>query len=51
MPIQRLDARHADAAAATLGEAFFDDPLLQVIAPDEVVRRRWGDWFMSLTVQ
>ena len=26
MPMQRLDARHADAAAASLGEAFFDDP-------------------------
>lgn len=51
MSIQRLDARHADEAAATLGEAFFDDPLLQVVAPDEATRRRWGDWFMSLTVQ
>jgi ribosomal protein S18 acetylase RimI-like enzyme len=49
--IQRLDARHADAAAATLGEAFFDDPLLQIVAPDEATRRRWGPWFMSLPLQ
>jgi len=51
MPIQRLDAQHADAAAATLGEAFFDDPLLQIVAPDEATRQQWGPWFMSLMVQ
>lgn len=49
--IQRLDARQADAAAATLCEAFFDDPILQIVAPDEATRRRWGPWFMSLMVQ
>jgi ribosomal protein S18 acetylase RimI-like enzyme len=49
--IRRLDPRHADAAAATLCEAFFDDPLLQIVAPDEVTRRRWGPWFMSLPLQ
>jgi len=48
MSIQRLDGRNADAAAATLGEAFFEDPLLQIVAPDEATRRRWGPWFMSL---
>ena len=46
--MQRLDVREVDAAAATLGEAFFDDPLLQIVAPDEDTRRRWGPWFMSL---
>jgi ribosomal protein S18 acetylase RimI-like enzyme len=51
MPIQRLDARQADAAAATLGEAFFDDPVLLIVAPDEATRRRWGSWFMSLPLQ
>ncbi|MBI2765566.1 MAG: GNAT family N-acetyltransferase [Chloroflexi bacterium] len=51
LPIQRLDARQAEAAAATLSDAFFDDPLLQIIAPDEARRRRWGPWFMSLIVQ
>jgi ribosomal protein S18 acetylase RimI-like enzyme len=51
VPIQRLDARHADAAAATLGEAFFDDPLLQIVAPDIATRRQWGPWFMSLPLQ
>ena len=51
MPMQRLDARQADAAAATLGEAFFDDPVLLIVAPDEATRRRWGSWFMSLPLQ
>jgi ribosomal protein S18 acetylase RimI-like enzyme len=51
MSIQRLDVRDVDAAAATLGEAFFDDPLLQIVAPDEATRRRWGPWFMSLPLQ
>lgn len=50
MPIQRLDAGHADAAAATLAEAFFDDPLLLIVAPEDATRRRWAPWFMSLTL-
>jgi ribosomal protein S18 acetylase RimI-like enzyme len=49
--IERLDVRDADAAAATLGEAFFDDPLLLIVAPDEATRRRWAPWFMSLVLQ
>jgi ribosomal protein S18 acetylase RimI-like enzyme len=51
IPIQRLDPGQVDAAAATLTEAFFDDPLLQIVAPDEATRRRWGPWFMRLTLQ
>ncbi|MGI8658971.1 MAG: GNAT family N-acetyltransferase [Candidatus Limnocylindria bacterium] len=50
MPIQRLDASHADAAAATLAEAFFLDPLLQLVAPDEEKRRREAPWFMGLVL-
>ncbi len=51
MSIERLDASHADAAADTSGEALFDDPLLQIVAPDEVTRRRSGPWFMSLSLR
>ena len=51
LPIQRLDGEDADTAATTLGEAFFDDPLLQIVAPDEARRRRWGSWFMSLPLK
>ena len=50
MPIQRLDADDADAAAVTLGDACFDDPLLHIVAPDEERRRR-GSWFMSLPLR
>jgi ribosomal protein S18 acetylase RimI-like enzyme len=34
-----------------LGEAFFDDPLLQIVAPDLATRGRWATWFMSLPLQ
>jgi ribosomal protein S18 acetylase RimI-like enzyme len=50
-PIQRLDARHTDAAAATLAQAFFDDPLLQIVLADKATRQRWAPWFMSLPVR
>ena len=49
--IARLDADRIAAAAATLGDAFFHDPLLQIVAPDEATRERSGPWFMGLTVQ
>jgi hypothetical protein len=47
---QRLDARHATDAAATLGAAFFDDPLVRFIAPDESSRRRAGPWYLGMVV-
>lgn len=46
-----LDVSQVDAASATLAEAFFDDPLLQIAAPDERVRRQRGAWFMGTLVQ
>jgi ribosomal protein S18 acetylase RimI-like enzyme len=49
--VQRLDARHATAAGATLGAAFFDDPLVRLIAPDETRRRRAGPWYLGMVVQ
>jgi ribosomal protein S18 acetylase RimI-like enzyme len=51
MAMQRLDDAHASAAAETLGEAFFDDPLLQIVAPDEAKRRRCAAWFMSVPLR
>src|SRR5262245_24236019 len=45
-----LQAGHADAASVMLADAFFDDPLLQIVAPDKATRRRWGPWFMGATV-
>jgi ribosomal protein S18 acetylase RimI-like enzyme len=49
--VERLDARHASAAAATLGAAFLDDPLVRLIAPDETGRRRAGPWCLGMVVQ
>jgi ribosomal protein S18 acetylase RimI-like enzyme len=46
-----LDASQVAAASATLGEAFFDDPVLQIAAPDERVRRQQGAWFMGTVVK
>ncbi len=46
-----LDASQADAASATLGESFFDDPVLQIAAPDERVRREQAAWFMGTLVK
>jgi ribosomal protein S18 acetylase RimI-like enzyme len=51
MSLQRLDDDDAGAAAETLGEAFFDDPLLRIAAPDEARRRRCAAWFMSVPLR
>lgn len=50
MDARLLDASQADAASATLGESFFDDPVLQIAAPDERVRRQ-AAWFMGTMVK
>jgi ribosomal protein S18 acetylase RimI-like enzyme len=49
--IERVDARHAAAAAATPGAAFLDDPLVRFIAPDETRRRQAGPWYLGIVVQ
>ena len=38
-------------AADTLAEAFFDDPLMHIIAPDEKRRVKVGPWFFGMTVK
>lgn len=48
MDLIRPDQR--DAAALTLSEAFHDDPLMQLLAPDELRRQRVGRWFFGVTV-
>jgi ribosomal protein S18 acetylase RimI-like enzyme len=49
--IQRLDDRHRTAAGATLGAAFFDDPMVRFIVPDESRRRRAGPWYLGMVVR
>jgi hypothetical protein len=44
-------ASAARYASVTLGEAFFDDPLLQIVAPNLARRRREAAWFMGMVVR
>ena len=48
MNLVRPDQR--EAAAETLAEAFYDDPLLQVLAPDPPRRMAVGRWYFHTTV-
>lgn len=34
-----------------MSEAFVDDPLLQIVAPNAATRRRWAPWFMGLPLR
>jgi ribosomal protein S18 acetylase RimI-like enzyme len=49
--MKRLRSDHAGAATATLAEAFWDDPLVQIAAPDERTRRASGPWFVGRTIE
>jgi ribosomal protein S18 acetylase RimI-like enzyme len=40
-----------DAAANTLAEAFWDDPLMHILAPDEKRRATVGPWFFATTIR
>lgn len=52
MAIARLKPEQTDAAATTLTDAFWDDPLLSVVvAPDESKRRAAGEWFFRTSVK
>lgn len=48
MELIRDDQR--DTAAETLAEAFFDDPLLQVLAPERRRRMTVGRWFFRVNI-
>jgi ribosomal protein S18 acetylase RimI-like enzyme len=48
--VELIRADQREAAARTLAEAFFDDPLMQIIAPDASRRSRVGPWFFSTAV-
>ena len=49
--MRRIRSDQASAAAETLAEAFWDDPLLQIVAPDERTRRASGPWFMGRFIE
>jgi ribosomal protein S18 acetylase RimI-like enzyme len=48
--VDLIRAHQREAAAETLAEAFHDDPLLHILAPDERRRGRVGRWFFQVTV-
>ncbi len=48
MEILRPD--QLEAAARTLAEAFWDDPLMHIVAPNEKKRAAVGPWFFSKSV-
>lgn len=45
-----LRADQFGVAQSTLGEAFRDDPLLHIVAPDAARRERIGEWFMGMVL-
>jgi ribosomal protein S18 acetylase RimI-like enzyme len=48
--VKTLRTDQLEAAAKTLAEAFWDDPLLQIVAPNEKKRAAVGPWFFSRSV-
>ena len=50
-PMEPIGLQHKDAAAATLAEAFSDDPLLDIVAPDRQRRAAIAPWFMGLPLE
>src|SRR3989337_837003 len=48
MEILRPD--QIEAAAKTLAEAFWDDPLMHIVAPNENKRAAVGPWFFSKSI-
>ena len=49
--VRTLEAEQVEAAAATLALAFHDDPLLQILQPDEAKRAVVGQWFLGAFVR
>jgi ribosomal protein S18 acetylase RimI-like enzyme len=49
--MQLLRPDQVAAASETLAEAFWDDPLMHIVAPDEKRRARVGPWFFQKTIQ
>jgi ribosomal protein S18 acetylase RimI-like enzyme len=50
MTMERLKPEHQQAAATTLAESFWDDPLMHIVAPDEKRRATVAPWFFATAV-
>ena len=50
MKIDILRPDQIESAAKTLAEAFWDDPLMHIVAPNEKKRAAVGPWFFSKSI-
>jgi len=50
MTIDTIRPDQIEAAAKTLVEAFWDDPLMHIVAPDENRRAAVGHWFFAKSI-
>ncbi len=48
--MERLRPDQVEAAARTLADAFWDDPLMHIVAPDENRRTAVGHWFFAKSI-
>ena len=48
---QAVAKNQVKSTGETLAHAFFDDPLMKFLQPDESRRMKFGAWFMSKTVE
>jgi ribosomal protein S18 acetylase RimI-like enzyme len=48
--MERVRPDQVEAAAKTLADAFWDDPLMHIIAPDEKKRAAVGPWFFAKSI-
>ena len=48
--IETIRPDQTETAARTLAEAFWDDPLMHIVAPDESKRAAVGQWFFSRSI-
>ena len=49
--MDRLKPGQITAAASTLAQAFWDDPLMHIVAPDEKRRIAAGPWFFEMSIK
>ena len=49
--MDRLEPNQITAAANTLAQAFWDDPLMHILAPDEQRRISVGPWFFETSIK
>jgi ribosomal protein S18 acetylase RimI-like enzyme len=49
--MERIERGQVKDASETLAAAFWDDPLMHIVAPDEDRRRKAGPWFFETSIK